>query len=67
VPSVISIHHLTRYALLLSLLGAQPWDDWMFRSQGNIWQGNQVNMVEWPITPFPRRSVVHHGDDSAYA
>jgi hypothetical protein len=27
VPSVISIHHLTRYALLLSLLGAQPWDD----------------------------------------
>ena len=55
-PRIVFVHHLTQFASLL--LGAQPWDDWVFGFQGNIQQGNQVNLVEWPATPFARSIVI---------
>jgi hypothetical protein len=55
-PQIICVHHLTRYAS--SLLGAQPWDDCIFGFQGDVWQGNQINLVEWPDVPFTRSGMV---------
>jgi hypothetical protein len=49
-PRIVFVHCPTRFAS--PLLGAQPWDDRVFGFQGDIRQGNQVNLVEWPATPF---------------
>ena len=51
-PRVIFIHRPTRYEP--SLIGAQPWDDRIFGFQGDMLRGNQINLVEWPATPFAR-------------
>jgi hypothetical protein len=50
VPHIIFVHRLTRYAP--SWLGAQPWDDSIFGFQGDLHPGNQINTIEWPVTPF---------------
>jgi hypothetical protein len=56
-PQVVFVHHPIRYALLL--LGAQPWDDPVFSFHGDVRQeGNQINMVEWPASPFYRFTMV---------
>jgi hypothetical protein len=40
------------------LLRAQPWDDRIFGFQGDVRQGNQINLIEWPGTPFLRSVMV---------
>jgi hypothetical protein len=55
-PRIVFVHRPTRFAS--SLLGAQPWDDRVFGFQGDIRQGNQINLVEWPATPFARSILV---------
>jgi hypothetical protein len=55
-PRIVFLHRPTRFAL--SLLGAQPWDDRVFGFQGDVHQGNQVNLIEWPATPFARSVLV---------
>jgi hypothetical protein len=55
-PQVIFVHHPTRYAS--SLLGTQPWDDRVFGFHGEVREGNQINMVEWPALPFYRSAMV---------
>ena len=35
----------------------QPWDDGIFGFQGDMHPGNQINIIEWPVsTPFGRRA-----------
>jgi hypothetical protein len=53
---IICVHHPTRYAS--SLLGAQLWDDHIFGFQGDVRQGNQINLIKWPDTPFSRSVMV---------
>lgn len=55
-PRIVFVHRPTRFAS--SLLGAQPWDDRVFGFQGDVREGNQVNLVEWPATPFARSVLV---------
>jgi hypothetical protein len=55
-PLVMFVHRPTRYAS--SLLGAQPWDDCVFGFEGDIRQGNQVNLMEWPADPFWRSIMI---------
>jgi hypothetical protein len=55
-PQIICVHRPTRYAS--SLLGAQTWDDRIFGFQGDVWQGNQINLIEWPDAPFTRSAMV---------
>jgi hypothetical protein len=55
-PRIVFVHRPTRFAS--SLHGTQPWDDRIFGFQGDIQPGNQVNLVEWPATPFARSSIV---------
>jgi hypothetical protein len=55
-PRIVFVHHPTYFAL--SLLGAQPWDDRVFGFQGDVHQGNQVNLIEWPATPFARLVLI---------
>jgi hypothetical protein len=55
-PQIICVHRPTRYAS--SLLGAQPWDDRIFGFQGDVRQGNQINLIEWPDAPFTRSGMV---------
>jgi hypothetical protein len=55
-PRIVFMHRPTRFAL--SLLGAQPWDDRVFGFQGDVRQGNQVNLIEWPATPFAHSVLV---------
>jgi hypothetical protein len=43
-PWIVFMHHPTCF--VLSLLGAQPWDDRVFGFQGDVRQGNQVNLIE---------------------
>jgi hypothetical protein len=47
---VLCIHHPTQYAT--SLVGMMPWDDHIFGFQGNIQQGQQVNVIKWPKSLF---------------
>jgi hypothetical protein len=47
---IVFLHCPTRFAS--SLRGALPWDDRVFGFQGDLRQGNQINLVEWPATPF---------------
>ena len=53
---VLCIHRPTRYAT--SLVGTTPWDDCIFGFQGDIRHGQQVNVVEWPESPFVRTGYV---------
>jgi hypothetical protein len=55
-PQIICVHRPTRYAS--SLLGAQPSDDRIFSFQGDVWQGNQINLVKWPDAPFTCSGMV---------
>jgi hypothetical protein len=55
-PRIVFVHRPTRFAS--SLLGAQPWDDRVFGFQGHVHQGYQVNLIEWPATPFARSVLV---------
>jgi hypothetical protein len=50
VPRIIFVHRPTRFAP--SWNGAQPWDDVIFGFQGDMHPGNQINTIEWPVTPF---------------
>jgi hypothetical protein len=54
-PRVVFIHRPTRYAP--SLLGPQPWDDCVFGFQGDLLHSNQLNLVEWPATPFAHTAM----------
>jgi hypothetical protein len=51
-PRIMLVHRPTQYVPLL--LGAQPWDDRIFGLQGDLHPGNQINTIEWPVTPFAR-------------
>jgi hypothetical protein len=51
-PRIVFVHRSTRYAP--SLLGTQPWDNWIFGFQGDLHPGNQINLVEWPANPYTR-------------
>ena len=53
---VLCIHRPTRYAT--SLVGMTPWDDRVFSFQGDIRQGQQVNIIEWPESPFVHTGYV---------
>jgi hypothetical protein len=53
---VLCIHCPTRYAT--SLIGTMPWDDCIFGFQGDIRQGQQVNIIEWPKSPFVHTGYV---------
>jgi hypothetical protein len=55
-PQIICVHHPTRYAS--SLLGAQLGDDHIFGFQGDVRQGNQIYLVEWPDAPFTCSGMV---------
>jgi hypothetical protein len=55
-PQIICVHRLTQYAS--SLLGAQPWDDRIFGFQGDVRQGDQINLVEWPDASFTHMVTV---------
>jgi hypothetical protein len=52
VPRIIFVHRPTRFAP--SWNNTQPWDDGIFGFQGDMQPGNQINIIEWPITPFGR-------------
>jgi hypothetical protein len=55
-PQIVFVHRPTHYAS--SPLGAQQWDDRVFGFRGDVRQGNQINMVEWPAAPFARSAMV---------
>jgi hypothetical protein len=52
VPRIVFVHRPTRFAP--SWNNTQPWDDDIYGFQGDVQPGNQINMIEWPVTPFGR-------------
>jgi hypothetical protein len=50
VPRIVFVHRPTRFAP--SWNGVQSWDDIIFGFQGDMQPGNQINIIEWPVTPF---------------
>jgi hypothetical protein len=51
-PRIVFVHRPTRFAPLWN--HTQAWDDVIFGFQGDVYPGNQINMIEWPVTPFGR-------------
>jgi hypothetical protein len=52
VPRIIFVHRPTRFAP--SWNTTQPWDNVIYGFQGDIHPGNQINIIEWPVTSFGR-------------
>ena len=54
-PRIVFVHRPTRFAP--SWNRTQAWDDVIFGFQGDVQPGNQINMIEWPVTPFGRTAL----------
>jgi hypothetical protein len=55
-PRVVFIHRPTRFAP--SLTAGTQWDNHIYGFLGEVQPGNQVNLIEWPETPFGRTAQI---------